>query len=73
MMITSFAGAIINIIVNACLIPVIGIQGAVIGTIISYIIIGMLRLIRSRSIMPFKIEYISLMTCLGALLSNRIL
>lgn len=67
MMITSFAGAVINIIVNACLIPVMGIQGAVIGTTISYIIIGMLRLIRSRSIMPFKIEYVSLITCIAAL------
>ena len=67
MMITSFAGAVINIIVNAWLIPLMGIQGAVIGTTLSYVIIGILRLIRSRSIMPFKIEYASLTACIGAL------
>lgn len=55
-MLTTVAGAVCNLVLNAVLIPLIGIQGAVIGTAASYIVIALYRMIGSRKIMAFHID-----------------
>ncbi|MCL2078152.1 MAG: oligosaccharide flippase family protein [Oscillospiraceae bacterium] len=58
-MLTSMSGAVLNLIFNFLLIPVIGIQGAALATLISYIVIFTVRVIDTRSLVymdfkPFK-------------------
>jgi len=60
-MLTAFGGAAANIILNAILIPVMGIQGASLATLTSYLIIFAARAIDSRKIVlmdikPFKMS-----------------
>lgn len=43
-MLTTASGAIVNIIVNVLAIPVIGVWGAVIGTLLTYVVISMFRM-----------------------------
>lgn len=58
-MLTAFSGASANIVLNSLLIPVMGIQGASLATVISYLIIFVSRAVDSRKIVlmdlrPFK-------------------
>ena len=57
-LITTSVGAICNVALNAILIPLIGVQGAVIGTAVSFIVIGLFRIAFSRKILRFKIYYL---------------
>ncbi|MCC3648466.1 oligosaccharide flippase family protein [Cytobacillus oceanisediminis] len=55
---TSVIGAIINIILNITLIPIIGINGAAIGTMISFFIIWLLRIIDTKQFVNIKLNII---------------
>lgn len=55
--ITTIIGAIINIILNCILIPYIGIQGAVIATYIAWLITAIIRMIDTKKILNFFIDY----------------
>ena len=59
-MFTTIIGATINIILNILLIPRIGIQGAVIATMISYFSIALYRLLGSRKFLKFNINFYKL-------------
>ena len=55
LLIILFTSAIVNIILNLSLIPIIGIDGAVISTIISYILYVIMSVVMSKHI--FKVEF----------------
>ena len=55
-MATTIFGAIINIVLNIILIPMIGLMGAVLPTMLSYIAIFVYRLLDSRKIFIFDIK-----------------
>lgn len=59
-MITTLCGATVNIIFNVIFIPLIGIQGAVVATMISQLVIMVFRMIGSRQFIEFDIDYIKL-------------
>jgi O-antigen/teichoic acid export membrane protein len=61
-MLTAFGGAVSNIILNFLLIPVMGIQGAALATVISYLIIFAARAVDTRKIvlMDLKLPKITL-------------
>ena len=64
---TSMLGAAINIILNICFIPYIGIQGAAIATLVSCMIIFMIRLVNTRSLLPFRLSGKKLTAGIGVL------
>lgn len=51
---TAMLGALLNIILNAILIPVIGIQGAAIATFASYLLVFIIRTVNARKYIPFN-------------------
>lgn len=55
--ITTIIGATINIVLNCILIPYIGIQGAVIATYIAWMITTIIRIIDTKKILNFFIDY----------------
>lgn len=55
--ITTIIGAIINIVLNCILIPCIGIQGAVIATYVAWFITAVIRIIDTKKILNFYIDY----------------
>lgn len=54
---SSIGMASTNVVLNLCLIPFIGVYGAIISTIISYLLIATLRIIGSRKYIAFEIKY----------------
>lgn len=56
-MLTTLLGASVNIVLNFILIPHIGIQGATIATMISYLIVGIYRMLGSRRYLKFHIDF----------------
>lgn len=56
-MITAVIAAVINIIVNLVLIPVVGVWGAIVGTILAYIILANIRLVSVIRIVKIKISW----------------
>lgn len=52
---TAMAGAILNILLNLLLIPRIGIQGAAIATLFSYLLSFGIRAVSSRRLLPFRL------------------
>ena len=65
-MVTTVTSGIINIIVNLLLIPLIGIQGAVIGTLVSYVYLAYVRMFDC-------LRYVKIKVGLKILLLNSIL
>ncbi len=57
-MLTTLLAGIINIVLNALLIPAIGIQGAVIATAVSYLVVFNFRMIDSQKYIRFKIDFL---------------
>lgn len=53
---STLTGAIINILLNLILIPIIGAIGAAIATLTSYLIVWLLRLLNSKRILDIKIN-----------------
>lgn len=54
---SSFTGAVVNIFLNILLIPQYSGMGAAIATLLSYLIILLFRMLHSKSIIKFKINY----------------
>ena len=52
---TAMAGALLNLVLNLILIPKIGIQGAAIATLFSYLLSFGIRAISSRRLLPFRL------------------
>lgn len=57
-MLTTSMAALINIVLNYLLIPSIGIQGAVIATVVAYLVVFIIRMIDSKKFVDFKINYV---------------
>lgn len=55
-MLTTMFAAVVNIILNTILIPIIGIQGAVIATAIAYFMVFVFRMIDSQKYIQFEIQ-----------------
>ena len=56
-MITTLTGAVVNIIVNFIFIPIVGIWGAVIGTVVAYIVLATARMIDVNKYIEIKIDH----------------
>lgn len=54
--ITTMLGAIINIILNIVMIPFLGVSGAAIATLLSYIIVWLIRIYSLEKIMPLSFD-----------------
>lgn len=74
-LVTSMIGALLNIGLNIILIPLIGINGASIATLISYMVVFLIRIIDIRRFLDIKAEYgkMLLNTFLLALMALSIL
>lgn len=57
---TSMLGAVLNIILNLALIPVIGAQGAAIATVVSYMSVFVVRTVSAQRHVGFRINYLVL-------------
>lgn len=57
-MLTSLVGALGNIILNFVLIPDMGPMGAAVATLISYLLVFLIRLIHARRFIPFRVPLI---------------
>ena len=65
---TSFVGAVTNILLNLCLIPWIGMQGAAIATFASCLAVFLIRLVNARRLLPFPLSGRKLALGIGTLL-----
>ena len=63
---TAMAGALLNLVLNLILIPKIGIQGAAIATLFSYLLSFGIRAVSSRRLLPFRLYK-------GRLLGNTVI
>jgi O-antigen/teichoic acid export membrane protein len=61
---TSVIGAIINVVLNIILIPIIGINGAAIGTMLSFVAIWILRIIDTKRFVDIKFNVVKLVLTL---------
>lgn len=59
-LISTIIGALMNILLNFCLIPKFGAFGAAVATSISYILVWLIRTINSRRIMILSVDWISI-------------
>lgn len=57
--ISTLIGAVINIVLNVFFIPTVGALGGAVTTLISYFIVWLLRLVKSRKIIELKFNYLS--------------
>jgi O-antigen/teichoic acid export membrane protein len=55
---TSLVAAVVNIVLNAVLIPLMGVHGAIIATFASYFICYLIRLFDARRFVPFYVSYV---------------
>lgn len=55
---TSLVAAVVNIVLNAALIPLMGVHGAIIATFASYFICYLIRLFDARRFVPFYVSYV---------------
>ncbi len=53
---TTMAGAALNLVLNALLIPAFGVNGATVATFLSYLLVFVLRVLSSRRYIPFDIH-----------------
>jgi len=58
--ITSFAGALLNVVLNLILIPRFGAYGAAIATVCSFVLVFLLRLMTTRRMVRYPVNYFSL-------------
>ncbi len=54
---TSLIACVVNIVLNAVLIPNFGIQGASVATLVSYFVCYAIRIIDARRYVPFKVDF----------------
>ncbi len=53
---TSLAAAVVNLVLNAILIPIFAVQGAIIATLASYVVCYVIRLFDARRYVPFHVS-----------------
>ena len=56
-MISTACSALINIVLNSLLIPLQGVMGAVIATVVAYVFIALYRMFDSRKSFSFQIDF----------------
>ena len=66
-------GAMVNTCLNFVLIPIIGVFGAAIATLIGYLIVFMVRLIKLRKIIKMKVDWIPLLTSVFLLIIQSVI
>lgn len=64
LMISTLIGAVINIVTNIILVPIMGIQGATLTTMLSQLIVFLYRALCSRSFVKIEINYVKLITAI---------
>ena len=67
---TSMAGALVNIILNLILIPKIGLNGAAISTMISFLIVWIIRMYETREFVKIDIDNKRLMQTIGVIFAQ---
>ena len=72
-MLTTLTGAIVNILVNLAFIPMVGIWGAVIGTVVAYIVLALARMKDVQRYLQITIDYPRLFINCAIILSQSIL
>lgn len=55
---TTILAAVINIVVNLIFIPIIGVAAAAISTAVSYVVMGLFRMLHSRKYYKFEINFV---------------
>ena len=55
---TSLVAAVVNLVLNAVLIPVMAVQGAIIATFASYFVCYLIRLFDARRFVPFRVSHL---------------
>lgn len=65
---SSLAAAVLNLILNAVLIPKYGVHGAIIATLASYFVCYLIRIIDTRRFVPFRVQHGRFAVNLGILL-----
>ena len=55
---TSLVAAVVNLVLNAVLIPVMAVQGAIIATFASYFVCYVIRLFDARRFVPFRVSHL---------------
>ncbi len=69
---TSMFGALLNIVLNSVLIPMIGVQGAAIATFASYLLVYVIRAINVSKYIPFKMYWPSVILNTGIILIQTV-
>lgn len=59
---SSILGALLNVVVNICLIPLIGIQGAALSTLLAFLVMWIARIINTKKFFSIKIDYKDFLT-----------
>lgn len=72
-MVTMIAGAAANLILNIVLTPLLGIQGAALATILSYMLVFVLRLINTRKYIKMDMNLPKIIFCTLLLLTQSLL
>ncbi len=72
-LITALVGAVANLVLNFCFIPMLGAMGAAISTLCSYVIVFLWRSADCRRVMPFKQHFLSLTASVALLLATALL
>lgn len=55
---TSLAAAVVNLVLNAVLIPIFGVKGAIAATFASYFVCYLIRLFDARRFVPFEVKHL---------------
>ena len=55
---TSLVAAVVNLVLNAVLIPIMAVQGAIIATFASYFVCYLIRLFDARRFVPFRVAHL---------------
>ncbi|MBE6133386.1 MAG: hypothetical protein E7178_01825 [Erysipelotrichaceae bacterium] len=72
LMIVTIVGMVFNVGLNFALIPFLGIQGAIIATLVSNFVISLLRMILSKKCVEYKINYFKFILSFGVLLGESL-
>ncbi|MBR3448511.1 MAG: polysaccharide biosynthesis C-terminal domain-containing protein [Oscillospiraceae bacterium] len=65
---TSLIAAVLNLVLNAVMIPLFAVYGAIIATFASYFVCYLIRIVDTRRLIPFKVSHLRFALNLGALL-----
>ncbi len=72
-LVTSMAGALINIALNIVLIPMIGAMGAATATVASYLLMFILRCVNAKAYVPFKLNLATLVPNVIVIIASSVM